>query len=280
MNQVEIKKIVDAFGPIRWIEQINGMPGTGWFLMEVTPCPPKDQRPLVVADIIANKGILVELGCLYHDPSCQSPNHKIENQVVKKVINNLKKQTFCIAVYLNPCGAPLNQPLLMGRPIAIAVDPVISYSVYPDHPHLNLSNPIFQKTNEYFPDSLCYMTEKLPIDNYERFLLALDTITIWLFRHQIWLATRKLEGEGIWIGPHEGILDDEAFAFRLDPSGRCRCGKGIKYADCHQGIDTLKTRKQRGFTINHNGGRLTRELWESWIHEPEQTAISNLRAVF
>lgn len=280
MDQVVIKEIVDTFGPVKWIEHIDGMPGKGWFLMEVTPLPPNDQIPLVVADIIANNDVLVNQGRLYHNPNCQNTSHRIKDGIVRHAIKNLQRQTFRIAVFSNVGGVPLKVPLLMGRPIAIAIDPIISYSIYPDHPHLNMSNPVLQRCNDYLPDSLCYMTETLPTDDIERYLIALDTITIWLFRHQVWLATRELTHEGIWIGPQDGILDDECFAYRLDPAGRCRCNRGKKYEQCHQGIDTLKAHKRGWFVTNENGGRLTHVLWQSLVHVPEQKAILNLQAVF
>ena len=282
MEQAVIEKIIDTFGPIKWVDRIDGMPGQGWFLMEVVPCPPKEELPLIVADIVAGRGIGVDQGRLYHDPDCQNTNHKIEDEVVRSSIRHLKREKFRVAVYSNPLGVPRKVPLLMGRPMAIVVDPVISYTKYPDHPHLNMSNPIFHKgTNDYFPDSLCYMTGTLPTHPHDRYLKALDTVTIWLFRHQIWLATREVSNKGIWIGPHEGALDDECFAYRLNPSDRCRCNSGKKYAQCHQGIDSLKARnKIIDLSINENGGRLTQESWESLVHEPEKEAISKLQIAF
>ena len=281
MDQEVIQTIVDEFGPVKWVEHINGMPGEGWFLMEVTPLPPNDQLLLVVADIIANNDVWVNQGRVFHHPECQIRHHKIENKVVRRAIKNLHRETFRIAVYSNPSGVPLREPLLSGRPVAIVVDPIISYSIYPDHPHLNMGNPIFHKDNVgYLPDSLCYMTETLPTDDRERYLTALDTITIWLFRHQVWLAARELSHEGIWIGPQAGSLDDEAFAYRLDPTSRCRCNSDRKYAQCHQGIDTLKARKRGWVATNENGGRLSHAWWNSLVHMPEQRAISNLNAVF
>ena len=143
--------------------------------------------------------------------------------------------TYKVAIY--PGYGGTEGGILLGQPIVVALDPVITYIKYPDHPHINLGGNL-QNTNIFVPDTLCYIHNPEELGNIidYRVFEAYKKIAIWLYRHQIWLSMREHTGKGEWIG--QGVkLDAKHLIEALDPLGGCRCGKRKAYIDCHMSDD-------------------------------------------
>jgi hypothetical protein len=117
------------------------------------------------------------------------------------------------------------QFLLLKTPIGVK-QPVFAVESYLDKGSLML------------PDSICYILDPrlLGMDVKDRLKNALEEICIWLFRHQVWLETRKI-GNPLWIGPQAEPFDRKLLAPRLKPTNLCRCGKQNAYYTCHMSQD-------------------------------------------
>lgn len=259
MDEELALKLLENSSASKWYPSFRGrIPGNDWFLLEIDPMPYKEEIYLVIADIIKEYDVYPAVdGRVYHWDECNNTNHEIP-KLLTKAIDLIDETTFKVAVYKG------KENLLNGQPIAIPLDPVISYSKYPDHPHLNAGGQIYIKNRDfyipkiednrtpkfpriknddpprykfYLPDSLCYHYSPLELGNteYDRLFNAFNQIQIWLFRHQLWLATRKIlgVGKGIWIGPQKGRLIEGDYLEILNPIGECRCGSGKKYLECH-----------------------------------------------
>ncbi|MHB1484461.1 MAG: hypothetical protein ACYCYI_07320 [Saccharofermentanales bacterium] len=201
------------------------MPNGAWFIFQVKPFPPLNQLQMVIADIYRNQGTyLLNDGTLTHSIVCKEYNHLLPS-VLTDVIKIIEPLTFSIAVWEG------NFNLLSGQPIVFPLEPEITYDTYPDHPHINASC-IWE--NMYIPESICYTDKPSELGNnsYTRILEAIQQTCIWLFKHQVWLASRKL-GNRIWIGPELKTKDDDQFTFFRNPYGKCRCGNNSLYHLCH-----------------------------------------------
>lgn len=230
MEQRVIDRLEEVF-PAKWFQNpLRGRKHVGWFLLEISPLPPLDELELVVADIIKDNVIDVSWGQALHSEDCTRTNHNIP-QLVKNIIENLEDQKFIVAVY------PGVKNVYGGQPVAIALEPQINYQLYPDHPHLNpgyITNRV-NGENFFLPDSFCYIDDPASLGNdaYERMLQAFCKISIWLFRHQVWVETRKFITKGEWIGLEGKPLPSSAYPEFINPLGMCRCGKGESYVNCH-----------------------------------------------
>ncbi|GBF12646.1 hypothetical protein [Tepidibacillus sp. HK-1] len=243
MDKVIIEQLQNYF-PIKWFKSYSG---SGWFLLEITPYPPIEELESIISDIINDKIIDVLYGQVRHSLTCNEKHHIPAN--IKKVLPNLKEQTFLVAVH------PGNFNVYQGQPIAVAIEPQINYNIYPDHPHLNVGN--FSKLDGqeiFIPDSFCYTDNpsKLGFDPLQRLLKALSLISIWLLRHQIWLLTREQLPKSEWIGPEAKPFKPEEYPKFLNPLGYCRCGKKIKYKDCHMIPDLKSDKKEMTSTDKQN----------------------------
>ncbi|WP_442600455.1 hypothetical protein [Neobacillus sp. D3-1R] len=256
MKREIIEQLQEVF-PAQWFPNpIKGHKELGWFLLEINPLPPLDELELVVADIIKDITVDVSWGKVYHSNGCNW-KHSIP-QLVKKVIGNLEDQKFLVAVYPGKPG------ILGGQPIAVAIEPQINYVLYPDHPHLNVGHytPHLNGKNFFIPDSFCYTDDpsKLGSDTYERLLTAFCKISVWLFRHQVWLETRKIMTQGLWIGLEGKPLLPNEYPLFLNPSGMCRCGSKKIYMDCHMHSDLDKEAKVLANSSKKNADIIKRQL--------------------
>jgi hypothetical protein len=266
---VEIQKLTEDFGPSKWIKgPFSNIPGDGWFLLEINPLPPEDEIEKVVSDIVNNKPVRVgyESGKVYHSLNCDSEtNHNISKDL-KRAIQLLKDETFLVAVLPEgPVG-------LKKQPVVIGIKPEINYFTFPDHPHLNEDGFYGNLKKFYFPHSFCYKHDHSEFtgDLYNRVLDAFEQVSIWLLRHQIWVATRNLHSKGIWIGKGEPPLPNESFPRFLNPENRCRCGNKIKYKDCHMKADFSK-RVEVSFDNKFFNKQHLKEKWlelqKNWYQE-------------
>lgn len=276
MNTNQYNCLAQEFGPARWVPQhVFGFPQEGWFLLETTPCPPAGEIDMVVSDIVKNEFIHISNGRLSHSKKCILKNHKL-NPILQQAASNVKEETFLVAVYPG-------YGLMNNQPAVIVISPTITYEKYPDHPHLNIggfaiknNRPIF-----YFPDSVCYgyNEQEYGSDEEERLRRTFAQVTIWLFRHQIWVETRKIESPGIWIGPHTGTISPEYFTNKLNPFGECRCGSHKRYADCHMPSDYTKSNKctmQDAERLIKSNTLYFVDLWKKSVSLPQQYSISIL----
>ena len=247
MEQSVVEELQNTYGPVKWLPgQVAGYPGEGWFLLEINPLPPsREEALLVAADIIEDRYGMVLNGKVRHNPGC-AEEHVIPDQLklIGKVIKQLKPISYRVMIH------PGNDKYLFGQPLAIAIDPMINYELFPDHPHLNMGT--IMSSGYHMPDSFCYSTDiaREFVDPVERYKHAFARITIWIFRHMIWEESRKIYGRGVWIGPEEGLgLQPIDFLYNLNPEGPCRCRSGRSYRDCHFRAH-----------LNHQRAPLTREV--------------------
>lgn len=265
---------------MRWIPgPIKGISTKGWFLAEINPLPPVGEREAIVSDIISGRMFSTCNGQVRHSRECQDNSHKIppEFSFIKALLKKIPNTTFQVAVY------PGDSIAYGGQPLLIALEPEINYNLYPDHPHINVGGEReFEGKKSFIPDSLCYtdLPETLGTDTFERIYAALEYGTEWLFRHLIWLETRK-KGKAIWIG-NQLITINMGYSNFLNPDGQCRCGKRKLYKDCHFMADEKAIKAETAF-LNHNVFRDTdigalvdaRFRWINYTY-PSQTSKLHL----
>lgn len=279
MNVNVYENLAMEFSNVKWVpKQILGLPEEGWFLLEITPCPSADEIKLVVSDIINNNYINVNKGRLHHSDKCVSKRHKV-TPILQEAIDNIKEETYLVAVYPGYCK------ILNNQPVGIVLNPMINYEGFPDHPHLNMGG-IIRKNNQanlYFPDSMCYgySDQEYGNDERERLLKAFRQISIWLFRHQIWAETGKIKSPGIWIGPQSSGLGPEFYTNKINPLGECRCGSHKNYANCHMPYDYSISDKcsiKSAEKFINNNILYIENLWKNSISIPQQYSIRLLKS--
>lgn len=282
MNQSDIDYVIQEFGPVTWKSFGTKDTNEGVFLLKVTPLPPPNELEQVIADICTGGvPVYVKSGKVYHFNECGAQSHNILNPMVKEAIHKLKEETFNVAIHPNITLAQ-GELLYGGKPLAIAFDPAITYMQFPDHRHLNTGTyqRFLPNTQYSFSDTLCYTAapnNALGITQRDRLLYTFEEVTIWLLRHQVWVAIRELTGKGEWIGPHEGELDPECFPLRLNPQGLCRCGSQKLYNSCHLKLDFASIRAKYGDIEAITQEKLIRGGW--WFNKvllPQRTLFQAL----
>lgn len=284
MEQRIIQQLIADYGSARWISKsIFGFQHEGWFILDTTPLPPADEVEQVVTDIIQDSEIAFHNGQVMHWPECKN-RHVLKDQMMKKALVSLEEQRFRLAV----CTG--DETILDGQPLVIALQPTISLMNYPDHPHLNHAGMI-GSTKMYLPDSFCYgfskENDRYGPDLQGKFIRAFDDATLFLFRHQIWLATRNLMGVGKWIGTeHKNDWAPETFAAILNPVGRCRCGKPVRYMECHLPIDLKKPVAQQAEKFKKTKKEVEKDLiiklsntWVQRIGNPQANMQTKLKVM-
>jgi hypothetical protein len=262
---------------------ISAILRNGWFLFEITPFSNEEETQKVIADIMKVKPVDVKGGKIEHLNDCCG-NHSIPSQIVRKSIKYLTPQTFLIALYMDGTS------FLMNRPVAIVVEPEISYMTFPEHPHLNMGS-FDTKTRSFFPDSLCLGGKEHDWGESEKDRLyeAISQTAIWLYRHQIWVETRRYKTRGEWIGPGADPLPGYCYPQHINPHGTCWCGNKKSYKDCHRYNDLidwakeislksniqLEVAKQKIMSYFINGY----ELWRRQIKIPTEKVNSNLKTL-
>ena len=217
----------------------------GWFLLEITPFSSNQDNIQVVSDIMEGKPVDVKGGTIGHLNTCGETEHRISSNIVKKALRKVKPATFLVAVYTG-------QTEVMGKsPVAVVLEPDISYVKFPDHPHLNMGF-YDAKRKFYFPDSLCLAGREHDWgqDEKDRLLEVFCQISIWLYRHLVWVATREYKPKGEWIGPGADPLPGYCYPRHLNPHGECHCGSKKRYKDCHRLQDLQELIKQIAFYEN------------------------------
>ena len=169
-----------------------------------------------------------------HLENCDVEYHHLKKEI-SVAIKDITSQQFKFAVWTNPDG------ILNNQPVVIILEPEINKIIYPDHPHINSS---FTYINYFMPNSICYTDDPslLGNDAYTRIAEAIDQTSIWLFKHQIWLATRS-KGNAIWIGPAKENEDNEQFSSLRNLSDKCWCNSNKTYYQCHLQQDFYNWKK-------------------------------------
>lgn len=68
-------------------------------------------------------------------------------------------------------------------------------------------------------------------------LAYLDQVTFWILKTEVWLATGGGVGQmGTWLGGYASHEPGDVLS-NIGPDDPCRCGRGIRYADCHLPLD-------------------------------------------
>jgi len=276
MNGIDL---CQRYGPCkRAMMKDFGMYSGEWYFLSITPLPDKEEIECVIYDILNGNDISMLDGQLRHNPNCEVKNHKLPKRY-KKIASNLSKVTYNVAIFSNHLG------LLLGQPIALCIDPLITYNNYPEHPHLNM--PVIGE--DYCPPSLCYTDNPDDLGHMfgDRIFDAMFHVTEWLFRHQIWEMHRELFGNGKWIGPEaeSGFKNGEYVRF-LNPNGNCRCSSNLRYFECCMKediklylnhINSVQSTMQLKATPN----LLTHmKVWRESILEPEAVFVKEIDDIF
>lgn len=199
-----------------------------WFLLETSPFPPSNELELIISDIYNNKEVFFshEDGVIRHYCDCQVTNHGLSDFILNS-IDNMKKNTYRIAIWEGDSRkAEDNKELLFqGQPICFILEPDITFSKFPDHPHLN--------AYPNMPDSICYTDNINELGElmHERVYNAIKYVCIWLIRHELWVSTKDL-GNALWIGPHEPRIIENGINLYYNPFNPCYCGSGYSYKKC------------------------------------------------
>jgi hypothetical protein len=271
----EIIEQLQNYFQVQWFPSpLESYPGMGWFLLEISPLPPLDEFELIVSDIIRDNIVDVSLGKVLHYTECNS-DHRVPSHIKKK-LENIREQKFYVAVY------PGNPMLYSGQPLAISIEPKISYSEFPNHPHLNVGDVgkriNFNGKPLFIPDSFCYTDNpnELGTDTFQRLLTAFSKISVWLLRHMIWIETKK------WIGLEaSSTITPKDYSTLLNPTGLCRCGKNELYMNCHMLLDIeikdkyLKpneiTKYKKQFILNQL------KMWNSYVGIPKERVLNEFK---
>lgn len=250
MENTLIEKLKSEYGPLSWfdggrIQKLN----EGWFLLETTPLPPSDEIEKVAIDIENHNILGLQNGQVRHYPNCKSKTHTLRSKVIRDSLQWLKPITYKVAVY----PKLTNNDIFGDQPIAIVLDPEISFLRFPDHPHLNAGGR-YGDNGFFFHDSLCYTDkpDEIGTNEEDRLFNAFFYITVWLFKHQIWQSSKRILDEGIWIGKGVSFKTYAYHPLFLNPDGQCRCGNRKSYKECHRFQDLMELKKIRAGGISLN----------------------------
>lgn len=278
MNSFLVDKLAREF-------EIIGRKEGGWFVLRINPLPPIAELSLVVSDIEQIRAVGVSGRGVTHLDDCKS-EHVISSEVVTKALTNLENLTYTVAVCLNETS----NSVLRKQPIAVCLEPEITYRVYPDHPHLN-SGFFDEDSQYYFPDSFCYTDnpDALGESEFDRAIAGLNQITLWLLRHHIWLETRKYVPKGVWIGPNAESFPSFMYPRVINPEGRCHCGSNAHYRSCHLNSDLRAWEQEivklEKVTLNHAREfinffiKSSHDNWIRTINIPSRKSLKELRSL-
>jgi len=268
------KRLLLEFSAARWVDNtVRELPCEGWFILEVYPTPPPSEKDMVAADL-NNSGLIYiasDSGKLYHSDNCVQTNHRLDSHV-RRALKSVKNEKFLVAVYTGFL------PELKGQPVAIPLEPIISYENYPDHPHIN--SPMILSNMFFLPETLCYTDNPsgLGFSEYDRFKTAFKEISTWLFRHQVWVASRKFIKPGIWIGPSAESLRADVYPGFLNPTGPCRCGSDNKYIFCHMANDIAPQEEVKSIQEMLTKNILSHvSSWQQRVKIPRDRSLRYLR---
>lgn len=286
MDRILINKLLDDIPNLKVHRIKEGIIPSGlWFGLEVKPLPSYEDLKMVAYDV-AKDNILHITGnlALSHSELCTEKHHDLDD-LLERALEETSDHTYMLAIWEG------NDQVLNGQPVVISLDPEISFNIYPDHPHINAGG-LFKSENKYIPSSICYTDDPnaLGDNQYTRILEAIHQTIIWLFKHQIWVSTKKI-GKGIWIGPQVYNNENQQFSYYRDPYGKCRCGSNKQYYKCHLNEDfrnlclnesiLLRPENRCSTIFKKANGTVDvekyRSYWEKKINDPQNKVLSLLK---
>lgn len=101
---MELQKLTEVFRPAKWIEgPFQGIPGKGWFLLEINPVPPRDEIAKVVSDIDNDKPVRVgyETGRIYHSLECDMQSDHSLKPELEKALKHIKDETYFLDFFIS-----------------------------------------------------------------------------------------------------------------------------------------------------------------------------------
>jgi len=209
------------------------LPKGVWHLIDVRPYPEREHLHEIISDINSDRCVVVSYnGKLKHYKECKSEHDDLP-KCFKAIEPLLQPMSFKVAV---------REKYYRGYPVAVVIEPEISYCTFSDHPHISTFIDIgtyrSASTQDAPPFSLCLAEDQgtFGLDLNERMTNIMEETSVWLFRHQLWEASRKF-GKGIWIGPQKNAEANHQFIYSRNPNGLCHCGRKRLYKDCHLQVD-------------------------------------------
>lgn len=274
------------YGPCRKVILHDAGQFSGeWYFLSITPLPKEDQLEKVVYDIMHGHEISLVNGSIIHNPNCTVKNHHLPKKY-RRLLKKLQPITYTVAIMDN------YTEMLNGQPIAICIDPLISYSNYPEHPHLNA--PSYLNAN-FFPTSLCYTDNPKSLGKMfgSKLFDTMFYVTEWLLRHQIWEKFKEVDGKGKWIGDEapSGIVNGE-YAHFLNPLGACKCGSKLPYSSCCMRGDLELFMKKYNVAPSAKELKLSTDLndyvtlsryitnWKKSVELPEKKFITDMKETY
>lgn len=274
------KNICQDYGPCKKIQINNFGELTGeWYFISATPVQLKQENSSIIEDIINDNDITTFNGSVIHNPQCNHKHGQLSNDY-NKIIDFLEEKSYLVAIFDN------KSELFNGQPIAICIDPAITFVEFPNHPHLNSTARIRQS---FIPASICYTDDVQGLGSLfgNRIYDAMHYITIWLYRHQVYELFDQHFMKHNWIGNEVNIrLPNSSYFHMINPIGLCHCGSRIKYYECCLNNDAKDYAKLRNGcndkttkTIEINPMRL-KSLWEKNFKQPEEHVIYRLMKAY
>jgi hypothetical protein len=220
------KDICGDYGPCKktFIKNFGELTGE-WYFISATPVRKCNDNEGIVSDIIQGIDITTYNGSVIENDDGKGNKNTLSAKI-QNVISQLEEKTFIVAIYDNKSLA------FKGQPLAICIDPLITFIDFPYHPHLNAAGKIY---DTFIPPTICYTDNPENLGNLfgDRIYDAMHYITIWLYRHQIFEVFYSTYGDIKWIGLEvKDRLDNHVFVNQLNPFGDCHCGSGTKYVSC------------------------------------------------
>jgi len=204
-----------------------------WYIVNLTPLTNKDELNQVISDLLRQKTVSISpRGQVLHYTNCDSISHQLPKKikdVLDEIHYSVENTSFKIVIrspyFRYVKGYP--QKAFSGQYLVFGIDPVISFSVFPDHPHLN-----GYELNT-IPASICY-TDDYEVFNNEKNIIdyVVEQTSIWLLKHLVWNQLNKIKYSMPWIGPASDELANSKRFSLNNPNSICICGSNKLYKDC------------------------------------------------
>lgn len=211
-------------------------PGTKFrsdaWLVPMRPISACDTEFLMVA-VDLMRGEVVNLlpgGELAHSPDCPQCAHEV-TELRRPSPRLFRVHLSLPTVAFGPAGPTHPRARIGVGPLgSVGLTPSMQESRYRGHPHLSGDGRGDAWACPMPPHDTEWTWQPGSV------LAYLDQVAIWLFKTEVWAATRMYPlGAGLWLGDAAGHAPADVLQY--SPGGACRCGSGRRYGDCHRQID-------------------------------------------